>query len=193
MIDRLTDIETREQAATKGPWWNDSHEIYQGAWEISGLSEWVGETCDPADDAKSKANAAFIAHARADVPWLIDQLRQARDLAAEMQYLSRCLDAVLDVCDKAEKQATRWESPLPVPEWVTGVREAASGERPNAPDDRRRRLYRDGEGNAWLSIATDTDGTLLIAPSAGAMPTEAEPENAVRERTGGLREIGRCW
>ena len=30
--------------------------------------------------------------------------------------LSRCLDAVIDVCDDAEKQATRWEHPLPVPE-----------------------------------------------------------------------------
>lgn len=45
----------------------------------------------------------------------------------EMQYLTSCLDAVLAVCDAAEKQATRWENPLPVPEWVETVRKAAEG------------------------------------------------------------------
>lgn len=55
-------------------------------------------------------------------------------IAEEMQYLSRCLDAVRDVCDATEKQATRWEHPLPVPEWVAQVREAASGERPDNPE-----------------------------------------------------------
>jgi hypothetical protein len=48
-------------------------------------------------------------------------------IAEEMAYLSRCLDSVLDLCDKAEKQAARWENPLPVPEWVAQVREAAEG------------------------------------------------------------------
>jgi hypothetical protein len=47
--------------------------------------------------------------------------------AEEMAYLSRCLDAVRDLCDDAEKQAKRWETPLPVPEWVDQVRAAAEG------------------------------------------------------------------
>lgn len=46
----------------------------------------------------------------------------------EMAYLSRCLDAVLAVCDQAEKQATRWANPLPVPEWVETVRKAVEGD-----------------------------------------------------------------
>lgn len=45
----------------------------------------------------------------------------------EMAYLSRRLDAVLAVCDQAEKQATRWENSLPVPEWVETVRKAVEG------------------------------------------------------------------
>ncbi|MFE0800134.1 hypothetical protein [Streptomyces sp. NPDC058812] len=53
-------------------------------------------------------------------------------VAEEMAYLNRCLDAVLDLCDEAERQATRWENPLPVPEWVTKVRQAADGDRPAA-------------------------------------------------------------
>ena len=48
-------------------------------------------------------------------------------IAEEMAYLSRCLDAVRDVCNAAEKQATRWEQPLAVPEWVEIVRTAAGG------------------------------------------------------------------
>lgn len=45
----------------------------------------------------------------------------------EMAYLHRCLDAVLALCDDAEQQATRWENPLAVPEWVEQVRKAAEG------------------------------------------------------------------
>lgn len=48
-------------------------------------------------------------------------------VAEEMAYLSRCIDSVLDLCDKAEEQAKRWENPLPVPGWVAKVREAADG------------------------------------------------------------------
>ncbi|MGW3321081.1 hypothetical protein [Streptomyces virginiae] len=50
----------------------------------------------------------------------------------EMAYLNRCLNAVMDVCDKAESGANRWENPLPVPEWVATVRAAAHG---NVTDD----------------------------------------------------------
>lgn len=48
-------------------------------------------------------------------------------VAEEMTYMNRCLNAVYAVCDAAEKQATRWEQPLPVPEWVALVRNAADG------------------------------------------------------------------
>ncbi|MFC5802742.1 hypothetical protein [Streptomyces formicae] len=111
----------------------------------------------------------------------------------EMAYLNRCLNAVHDVCDAAEKQATRWEQPLPVPEWVATVREAATGERTDNPNDRRRRIYIDGNGDAWLDQSVTSDGTRWIAPLAGSMPTGSEAEAAVRGRTGSLREIGRCW
>ncbi|MFF8659532.1 hypothetical protein [Streptomyces huasconensis] len=45
----------------------------------------------------------------------------------EMAYLNSCLNAAFDVCDQAEKQAKRWEQPLPVPGWVEVVRSAATG------------------------------------------------------------------
>jgi len=54
-------------------------------------------------------------------------------VADELAYVNRCLNAVYAVCDAAEKQATRWENPLPVPEWVALVRNAADGVTVNAP------------------------------------------------------------
>lgn len=54
-------------------------------------------------------------------------------VAEELAYVNRCLNAVYAVCDAAEKQATRWENPLPVPEWVALIRNAADGVTVNAP------------------------------------------------------------
>lgn len=54
-------------------------------------------------------------------------------VAEELAYVNRCLNAVYAVCDAAEKQATRWENPLPVPEWVALVRNAADGVTMRAP------------------------------------------------------------
>lgn len=65
-----------------------------------------------------------LAEARAE---LAKYVGHEPTIADEMAYLSRCLDAVRDVCDDAEKQATRWEQPLPVPEWVAKVRSATDG------------------------------------------------------------------
>ncbi|MFE9736189.1 hypothetical protein ACFYO9_37685 [Streptomyces sp. NPDC005863] len=56
-------------------------------------------------------------------------------VAEEMSELARRLDNVHAVCDEAEEESLRWEHPLPVPEWVPVVREAADGVRP----ERKRR------------------------------------------------------
>ncbi|MEV5854720.1 hypothetical protein [Streptomyces anulatus] len=53
--------------------------------------------------------------------------------------------------------------------------------------DRRRRIYLDGKGNAWLSLTKDT-----VGPLAGAMWSD-ETQASVASSNGGLREIGRCW
>ncbi|MFF5643031.1 hypothetical protein [[Kitasatospora] papulosa] len=110
----------------------------------------------------------------------------------EMAYLQRSLNAVLELCDSAAAQAARWENPLPVPEWVIAVREAASGERLDNPADKRRRIYIDGKGNGWLDQSTGHGDVRWIAPLA-IFPGDARPLNTVRDRTGGLHEIGRCW
>lgn len=38
------------------------------------------------------------------------------------------LNAVLDVCDREQRNAMRWENPIPVPEWVAPVQRAALGD-----------------------------------------------------------------
>lgn len=113
-------------------------------------------------------------------------------IADEMAYLRRCLNAVYEACDQAEKQATLREQPLPVPEWVDVVRQAADGERPDNPDDRRRRIYIDGKGDGWMGQFIGHNGLRWVAPLA-IFPGDAEPATKVTERTGGLHEIGRCW
>ncbi|MFI1485675.1 hypothetical protein [Streptomyces sp. NPDC020747] len=112
-------------------------------------------------------------------------------IAEEMTYLSRCLNAVCDLCDATEKQATRWENPLPVPEWVEDVRKAADGDRPDDPADNRRRIYIDGKGNGWISVCSE-EGVEYVVPVEPAAALEQAVEE-VADEAGGLREIGRCW
>jgi hypothetical protein len=38
------------------------------------------------------------------------------------------LNAVLDICDREQRNAMRWENPIPVPEWVAEVQRAALGD-----------------------------------------------------------------
>ncbi|WP_282790833.1 hypothetical protein [Streptomyces sp. CC224B] len=176
MTDRLSpqreaEIAARENAATPGPWGTyeygggslleiaaDLQETgcgYRARRSIARLEDEPLDN-DPAhkewtegeDWTQVKSDAAFVAHAREDVPALIAELaavRTERDeartdlakyvgheptIAEEMTYLRRCLADVRAVCDKAERDSLRWEHPLPVPEWVHVVREAADGVRP---------------------------------------------------------------
>ncbi|MFE6903836.1 hypothetical protein ACFVFJ_44645 [Streptomyces sp. NPDC057717] len=112
-------------------------------------------------------------------------------IAEEMEHLGRCLNAVYDLCDKAEKQAGRWEHPLPVPAWVEQVRAAADGDRPDDLSDNRRRIYIDGKGNGWISVSLE-DGDEYVVPVQPAAFVEQSIAEVAAD-TGGLREIGRCW
>jgi hypothetical protein len=133
---------------------------------------------------KVGALQAKVAELEAELEKYVGKEPTVRD---EMAYLQRSLNAVLELCDSAAAQAARWENPLPVPELVSAVRQAAEGQRPESPNDKRRRIYLDGKGNAWLSLTKDT-----VGPLAGAMWSD-ETTKSVRERTGDLHEIGRCW
>jgi hypothetical protein len=78
--ERLAEIEARANAATDGPWCTDSWEIYQGSEYEPGLSFWIGETCrGTADLEQDRADAAFVAAARSDVPALVAEIRRLWD------------------------------------------------------------------------------------------------------------------
>ncbi|MFF0426884.1 hypothetical protein ACFYUJ_21030 [Streptomyces sp. NPDC004520] len=90
-------------------------------------------------------------------------------IAEEMAYLSRCLDAVIGVCDAAERQATRWEHPLPVPEWVATVRNAVDGvlapatTTPTTLRWDRTVMPPDGQDPHTIVCCTDTDTGRSVA------------------------------
>ncbi|MEU5979421.1 hypothetical protein [Streptomyces sp. NPDC047315] len=76
VVQRLDEIEAREQAATAGPWCTDAWEIYQGAEYEPGLSLWIGDTCRGTGSLEQdRADAAFVAASRADVPELVAVVR----------------------------------------------------------------------------------------------------------------------
>lgn len=69
--ERLAVIREREQQATKGPW--ESHACFDSTgYPVYSLHGVSGD--DKRDYDQHVANAAFIAHARSDIPWLLDQL-----------------------------------------------------------------------------------------------------------------------
>ena len=89
IIDRLDEIEARANAATKGPW------VYGGKNRINtptidvDEADWGGEDlsgyaihAQQDTGAWRYADAEFMAHAREDVPWLIEQVRK-RDAALQ--------------------------------------------------------------------------------------------------------------
>lgn len=85
--DRLDEITARCNAATDGPWaiWHSGTDYPQSVVANDDGLSLVAETfTSPKYPA---ADAEFIAHARADVPWLVEQVRK-RDTA---------LQAVLDL------------------------------------------------------------------------------------------------
>lgn len=150
-----------------------------------------GDRVRYAADAETPELAARIVADHNEIAALREQLDKyvgkEPTLRDEMAYLHRCLNAVFNECRKAEKQATRWKDPLPVPEWVSTIRSAAAGEREDQPGDNRRRIYLDGHGQAW--IETSAGFVTQIE-----MPLwEGEPIANVREKTGEIHEIGRTW
>lgn len=84
--DRLAQIRDRTENATQGPWraltsgvrngdhWSVHYQHSDARWwPIAHIA-----SQDGANEGQRQPDAEFIAHARQDVPWLLDQLDQAR-------------------------------------------------------------------------------------------------------------------
>lgn len=82
---RLAEIEARCKAASPGPWeWSGRKQEDDGwIWHPQGsmLADTMVTLADTYEDDHKDLD--FIAHARADIPWLLDQVRAAH--AAGMQ------------------------------------------------------------------------------------------------------------
>jgi hypothetical protein len=84
--ERLAEIAARAEAATPGPWCTDAWEIYQGTEYEPGLSMWIGETCRGTTTLEQdRADAAFVAAARSDVPALLAEVACLRARVAELR------------------------------------------------------------------------------------------------------------
>ena len=59
-------------------------------------------------------------HTAADAEAILDRFERESGTATR-------LGAVLDICDREQRNAIRWENPIPVPEWVATVQRAALG------------------------------------------------------------------
>ena len=98
---RLKEIKDRAKKATAGPWvskkFGGYHHIYKGPVKVKGCGmNHGGEICEMEDHSCSdktkgeiKFNAEFIAHARQDVPFLLDALQQSKD---REQVLNKALE-----------------------------------------------------------------------------------------------------
>lgn len=85
MSDRLAEIEARADAATPGPWEADldRHGETRGIWPTTPGGEQIIGSYVAADGFDSVGwsggtddNLRFIAHARDDIPWLINRVRE---------------------------------------------------------------------------------------------------------------------
>ena len=51
-----------------------------------------------------------------------------RDMRTQRDAVQARLNRVMDICDREQRGAMRWENPIPVPEWVAVVQRAALGD-----------------------------------------------------------------
>ncbi|GAA4823785.1 hypothetical protein [Streptomyces ziwulingensis] len=115
------------------------------------------------------------------------------DLDEARQQLADARTATLtEVIDLIERFAAGALERAAFRDLVTELRRISAVAAPQEGDsDRRRRIYIDGHGEAWISLSHDSN-IRYIGRLAGAFHGD-ETTDTVREHTGSLREIGRCW
>lgn len=88
-MNRLNEIEARANAATEGPWEWDPQDGWLGT-EDEVTVGWKWGTLTQEGDGQ------FIAHARTDVPWLLEQVKlrdKALEAVLEMHELAQPITA----------------------------------------------------------------------------------------------------
>lgn len=118
--ERLAAIRARCEATTTGPWCHYEGEIRQGQGVDAQLGgpvvarTWANPQAvwGPAQDI---VDAAFVAHARADIPWLLGELACSDKRAAQLEKnaldLGRCWENAAARSERAEAaldQVVHW-------------------------------------------------------------------------------------
>lgn len=179
--EREAEIAARHGAATPGSW---------------SASAQIGVVTNEAGDPlavfgggeQDRADAAFVAAAREDVPKLLAELAAVRAERDQARADAERLRAA-----HFHEAARLLEDTGHDDDAVNLLDTLADGIHAEAEDasDNRRRLFVDGKGNGWISVCHD-EGAEWIVP----VQPEAAVEQDVRDvadETGSLREIGRCW
>lgn len=94
---QLAEIKAREQAATAGPWSVDTNEPFSR--QINGVfadeqKRYVFYHDPDEDNTISKKDAAFIAHARTDIPALVEEVERLHGIESELAYEKRANETI---------------------------------------------------------------------------------------------------
>jgi hypothetical protein len=150
------------------------------------------------DRLSPQREAEIAEHLAATTNWSIGNLA-ARDLLAELAAVRAERDeargdAELQRADYFSEAARLLEDSGRDDDAVNLLDNVAAGIRTHAetPNDLRRRIYIDGNGHAWIDQCIDESGAIHAVPIVDAA-MEGRPLALIRETTGSLREIGRCW
>lgn len=94
--ERIAEIREREKAATPGPWISAPYDRAD-KW-IDVPAPGVRVDYDDVDHDEQDSNAAFIAHARSDIPWLREKVEDLQTILKEFAFLDGITpDGIVDV------------------------------------------------------------------------------------------------
>ena len=121
-MSRLDEIKARADAATEGPWVRDMHSP-----DMSGRSGWyirgprkLGLRSMVLNSRMLPGDAEFIEHAREDVPWLVERVRE---LIGAISWDTTCLNCA-SLLDSNYDQYVRAEKAEAEVERLTAERDA---------------------------------------------------------------------
>lgn len=106
--DRIAEIKARANAATPGPWTASAPHPYCGEIWVVGPDDPDGAIATGFDD--TPADAAFIAHARTDVPWLLDRIEALEQELAAQRAIGEAAEHAIEELSEA---ALGWEPNFP--------------------------------------------------------------------------------
>jgi len=119
-MDRIKEVRERANKATPGPWHTDSvgSESIFGQWVFVGPSEYEDDISSykspgvyiyAPDDAPSEEDAEFIAHARDDMPFLLERIDELERENERLRVAATAwmIDYMTTKYDKGPERETR--------------------------------------------------------------------------------------